>query len=190
MNRHHSSTPIRALLAGRAGAIPLFAAVGAGIVAMTGACGSATVDPDEGAGGGAGGPGATTTTSTSASTTVTTSVSVGGCYDAFSGGCGIPDDPATRDEGALPAEAGCATCAIQTSCAAEDQACTDDADCDALRRCVVACGASSCIAECTAEHPEGADTYRALLACGYCNCDLTGVCSDEKAAAAPPIACP
>lgn len=190
MKRHRSSTSIRALLAGRAGAITLFAAVGAGIVAMTSACGSATVDQGEGAGGGAGGPGATTSASSTAGSTVTTSVSVGGCHDAFNGGCGIPDDPATREQGSLPAEAGCATCAIQTSCAAEDQACTDDADCDALRRCVVACGASSCIAECTAEHPEGAGTYRALLACGYCSCTLTGVCSDEMAAATPPIACP
>ncbi|WP_437734368.1 hypothetical protein [Sorangium sp. So ce1335] len=181
MNRHRSSTSIPALLASRAGASALFAAVVSGIAAMASACGSTTVPPDpaEGAGGGAGGPGATSI-----------SVAIGGCYDAFNGGCGIPDDPATREQGSLPAEAGCATCSIQTSCAAEDQACTADADCDALRRCVVACGASSCIAQCAEEHPAGAATYRALLACGYCNCTLTGVCSDEMAAATPPIACP
>jgi hypothetical protein len=164
--------PLRSSLRAHLGTSLLLVAGSA--IAALGACGSVetgSTSTTTGTGGNGGGP----------TTSVTQSVAIGGCYDAD--GCGVPSDDHSTN-------GGCASCSILDACPTQSNACDENAECFALRKCVADCGLQSCIEGCSTQHPTGAELYRALLGCAYCACNLTSICTADREAAKPPIVCP
>jgi hypothetical protein len=116
-----------------------------------------------------------------ASSPSSSNVAIGGCYD--NGGCDVPRTDMQIE--------GCVRCAAAFSCPTENDACSADADCTAIRDCVLAqCGDASCVDDCSAANPNGADLYRALLLCAYCGCNgAITLCQTSLDALDPPGRC-
>jgi hypothetical protein len=88
----------------------------------------------------------------------------------------------TCEQGTCQGDASCNSCAEDVSsgngaCADLFDACTDTADCAALRTCFTGCTNQTCINTCFDDHPEGATVYQDWAAC-ICgdSCSLACAC--------------
>lgn len=64
----------------------------------------------------------------------------------------------------------CQSCALNVQCAAQATACSKNSGCVGIDQCMDFCGSDAeCKGQCFLQNPEGELTYRALLACVYCD---------------------
>lgn len=64
----------------------------------------------------------------------------------------------------------CHTCALQVQCATLATACSQSSGCVGIDQCFTICGSDAeCKGQCYLQNPDGEATYRALLACIFCD---------------------
>jgi hypothetical protein len=149
------------------------------------ACGASASSSGTGEVTGGGGSDGSTTTGDSATAAQSGSAQAGAGSSGTSGtsgagggggGGGFPANCAdTADCGNFGG--GCIKCAAKSACAAEYQACFDDAPCKAYSLCIEPCGAKEldCLQKCQNQYPSGATEYQALIHCVICG-DCSTLC--------------
>ncbi len=161
----------------------LFLMIAAGAVGT--ACGASQQSGAVSAGSGGGGSTATGTsgTSTGSGTGTGSTGTSGTSGGSGGGGSGLPTDCAAAATCGNFGD-GCIRCAAKTACAAEYQACFDNAPCKAYSLCIEPCGSKDvdCLQLCENQNPSGATEYQALSRCVICG-DCAALCEH------PPDAC-
>ncbi len=111
---------------------------------------------------------------------------------SFKNSSSVGENSVTTESGQAPTTASnrncdtgscdsCVSCASESVCAQQTQACNSEPQCAPVYECVQACQDDACLQNCQAQYPQGYDALFNLLSCLYCQgcyqtCDGASVC--------------